>query len=52
MKEKSPKKIENAVDVLGKRELYALLERGAEDIRNNRVMSAAEAFEKIEEVIL
>ena len=40
--------IETFEQLLGKQELYPLLEKGAEDIRNNRVMPAAEAFEKIE----
>ena len=34
--------------LLGRQELFSLLERGADDIRNGRVIPAAEAFERIE----
>ena len=43
--------IDTFEQLLGKQELYTLLEQGTEDIRNNRVMPAAEAFEKIETLL-
>ena len=43
--------IDTFEQLLGKQELYTLLEQGTEDIRNNRVMPAAEAFEKIEALL-
>ena len=43
--------IDTFEQLLGKQELYTLLERGLEDIKNNRVMPVAEAFEKIETLL-
>ena len=43
--------IDTFEQILGKQELYTLLEQGTEDIRHNRVMPAAEAFEKIEALL-
>ena len=43
--------IDTFEQLLGKQELYNLLEQGVEDIRSNRVMPTAEAFEKIEALL-
>ena len=43
--------IDTFEQLLGKQELYNLLEQGAEDVRNNRVMPTVEAFEKIETLL-
>jgi Phd_YefM. len=37
--------------IVGRQELYAKLEQGEEDVKNNRVMPAAKAFEKIENLL-
>ena len=34
--------------LLGRQELYSLLEKGSDDIKNGRVMSDSEAFKRIE----
>ena len=43
--------IDTFEQLLGKQELYTLLDQGTEDIRANRVMPATEAFEKIEALL-
>ena len=37
--------------LLGKQELYSLLEKGTDDIKNNRIMPAMEAFQRIEAML-
>jgi PHD/YefM family antitoxin component YafN of YafNO toxin-antitoxin module len=37
--------------IVARQELYGLLEKGTDDIRNGRTMPAAEAFERVEALL-
>lgn len=43
--------IETYERLVGKFELYALLEEGIKDVKNNRVIAAEDVFKQVEDVI-
>ena len=43
--------IEAFEQLLGRQELYSLLEKGFDDIKNQRVMPAEEAFKRVEVIL-